>query len=613
MKKLIHTRKGRSPGDSNRLGSILVLATAVMIMILGFVVFSVDVGYIALSKGQLQNAVDAGALAAAMDLDAFGDQGAVMTVATKSAKDVSGLHRAGDHANVSLEGNLGDVDFGRRTFDSYTGKYTFGWGPDYAPYNAVRVTARRSEVLGQEGNVQEDNQLPLFFGPILGAKGATIQTSAIATFLPRDIVCVYDLSGSMNDLSELKSIYSLDQLDIEDNIYQIWEELGSPTYGNMDFTPDWVTVPGQPEQNDKGANIPHIDVTWKGTSVEITCTMDLSNVVLEFEDGTRERDEDLIHLEGTGTPNVPFAGTGANAGKLITRVWVKSGKNFDYKEPNEGTGYGEEFDFFDDNDILKGLGLDSVPYPYPSGSWNDYIAYARSHQSGMPWHSPVIETAGYRRKFGLLTLINFWNAHKPLATETPGLWQTSQQPLTALKNGINSLADYIVADGGEDRLGLSSYTNPQKNGATLEVTLDSTLDILKNTVLQRQAAHYNAYSNIGAGMKEARLELEANGRPGASLVMVLITDGHPNVSSSEQSPLQSAMGEAQKAASSGIRIHTISLGPGADQNFVQQVASTTGGFHYHAAGITPAEFETQLQEIFHKVARNRPLKLIQTP
>src|SRR5688572_7008149 len=71
-----------------------------------------------------------------------------------------------------------------------------------------------------------------------------------------------------------------------------------------------------------------------GTSVTVTSTKDLSNVVLRFCDGTEQRFEGLSGGSGT------FAGTGGNAGKVIDVVFVKSGSN----DSGAGPGYGEAVD-----------------------------------------------------------------------------------------------------------------------------------------------------------------------------------------------------------------------------------------------------------------------------
>jgi hypothetical protein len=95
------------------------------------------------------------------------------------------------------------------------------------------------------------------------------------------------------------------------------------------------------DENDAGAlACPHGGKVG-GVLVEFECQIirvhtckDLSNVVLEFADGTRQRFEDL-----QGHSNV-FSGTGANAAKQVVRVWVKAGAN----HSGDGPGYGERIE-----------------------------------------------------------------------------------------------------------------------------------------------------------------------------------------------------------------------------------------------------------------------------
>ncbi len=67
------------------------------------------------------------------------------------------------------------------------------------------------------------------------------------------------------------------------------------------------------------------------SSVYVTSTKDLSNVVLLFEDGTHQKFDGLSKYSGT------FKGTGEHAGKTIVGVWIKSGCN----HSSDGPGYGE--------------------------------------------------------------------------------------------------------------------------------------------------------------------------------------------------------------------------------------------------------------------------------
>jgi len=92
-------------------------------------------------------------------------------------------------------------------------------------------------------------------------------------------------------------------------------------------------VPGLPFSPTPYAN--RITVTRKSDiQIEVRAPgLAISNVVLEFADGSRQRYEDVDKHYAT------FAGSGSHAGKPITTVWVKSGPNFS----GDGPGYGQRF------------------------------------------------------------------------------------------------------------------------------------------------------------------------------------------------------------------------------------------------------------------------------
>lgn len=77
--------------------------------------------------------------------------------------------------------------------------------------------------------------------------------------------------------------------------------------------------------------IPAATSSTETTSVYVTSTKDLSNVVLRFEDDTHQKFDNLTDYTGT------FAGTGENAGKVVIGVWIKSGSYLS----GDGPGYGE--------------------------------------------------------------------------------------------------------------------------------------------------------------------------------------------------------------------------------------------------------------------------------
>jgi hypothetical protein len=77
-----------------------------------------------------------------------------------------------------------------------------------------------------------------------------------------------------------------------------------------------------------------VTVTFSCTTVDVTSTKDLSNVVLRFDDGSIQKFDELTGEAGT------FAGIGAAIDKAIVTVWIKSGDN----QSGDGPGFGERFD-----------------------------------------------------------------------------------------------------------------------------------------------------------------------------------------------------------------------------------------------------------------------------
>jgi hypothetical protein len=252
--------------------------------------------------------------------------------------------------------------------------------------------------------------------------------------------------------------------------------------------------------------------------------------------------------------------------------------------------------------IRDRLGLRGVNYPYPSGSWSDYFQYVR-------WDNDVKE-AGYQKKYGYLTLVNYWLEKKPMYEQTPDLWQTSEQPITALKNAVTLFLDYVEAGDSNDRVGLCVYTS-QSGTALLEHELTYDYDAIDNISRHRQAGHYDYYTNIGDGIRIAREHLVSSGRKGAFKMLVLMTDGKANRPSGSD-PAQYARGQGQLTADAGIPILTISLGADADSGLMDDIAEmTSAGIHFNIpGGQTVAEYEQDLMGVFAQIAQDRPLRMV---
>jgi hypothetical protein len=184
MKALTSRRKlaRRLANAARRRGNILVLAAAMMVMIFGFTSFTADVGFITLTKAQLQTAVETSTLAASLELAQGLGMGAEKTpaditvLANQAVVDVAALHRAGDKSTVFADPQR-DVRYGQVYWDASSGSWIKSWGT--SPYNMVEVTLHRDQAEGTP-----DGSLPLFFGPVIGHDDATLIDTATAALIP---------------------------------------------------------------------------------------------------------------------------------------------------------------------------------------------------------------------------------------------------------------------------------------------------------------------------------------------------------------------------------------------------------------------------------------------
>lgn len=572
-----------------RRGAIVVLSALMMVMLFAFLAFAIDVGFISLTRARLQNNADAAALAAAQQLSGTAEPATIRANARQAAYDVVLANVGGDAGNANFDAEQ-DVMFGKSTWNAGTNSYTYQWGDQYTPYTAVKVFARRdfrAAPTSADPNLVLDQRLPLFFAPVLGDAKAPVSTSAIATYVPRDIMLVLDFSHSMCYDSQFYRLGTISQDSIEESLQQIWQDLGSPVYGNMAFAPQPLVYHGVAASG----SIPHIDLTWNGTSVDVTSTSNITSVKLYFSNRRSQT------ISGSGLSGT-FKGSGSNNGKLITSAWVLSGGNANV---SSGTS-GEKFDF-SISGLVRALGLNSVPYPYPGGSWSEFVSYCTGN-------SDDIENAGYKYKFGMMLWVNYIQDIHGSYEDTPDLWKTREQPTAILKNGVNLFVNYLQGLNAGDQLGLSVYSLNNSTGAKLELGLSSNLAQVATTTQQRQAGHYDPYTNIGAGMKLARQELEANARPGSFRLMVVMTDGVVNRPNNASTGTALVLSEANAAAAAHIKITTIAMGMMADTALMQQVATIGEGIAYVVpGGADYASYSQQLLSTFQDIASSQPLKL----
>ncbi len=465
-------------GDSNdrqrfrpRRGAVAVIVALLLIVILCFGALAVDIGYLTRVQSQLRNAVDAATLAGAGAMSS-GNDAAIATVRDSFGK------------NLVAGRNLTEQEFVVELGD---------WDPEKQEFiptaidlpSAIRVSGTRDDI-------------SVFFARTIGMETQSLQANAVATYLPRDIMLVLDYSASMNYDTQFRHLPHLGRDVVEQGIRHMYEDLGSPQYGNMTFEPRFIET---------------------------------TDAVL----------------------------------------------------------------------LLEELGLTDVPYPYPVGSWQEYFMYVQ--------RAFFVRNVGYQKYYGYLTLLEYWQSVRPTHWETPDLWRTRHQPMTAMKNAVTLFLEYVARADVHDRVGLTVYNAPDGT-ALVEQGLTRDFDAVDAISRHRQAAHHDRHTNIGDGIRIGAEELARTARPGAFKLLVVMTDGHAN------RPLginarEYALQQAQIVAAQGIRFLTISFSALADELLMEEIAEIGEGLHFNVPGRgTIEEYEAQLIEAFVEAARYRPLRLV---
>ena len=160
-----------------RKGNVLVMAAFMMVLMIAFVAFAVDVGYLYTCKNELQRTADSAAIAAAWELmnedgpTGYANFSLMSANAHETAEQFAALNPVG--TDVPSLGD-GDVEVGYMVDPSDpNGVLLPAVGP-IAP-NAVRVRVQRTEL--------QNGEVPLFFARVLGYDSAAAEAEATAALL----------------------------------------------------------------------------------------------------------------------------------------------------------------------------------------------------------------------------------------------------------------------------------------------------------------------------------------------------------------------------------------------------------------------------------------------
>lgn len=601
--------------NPTRRGAISVMAAFMLIILFAFMAMAIDIGRVMHKRTSMQNACDAAALAASLEITEAASQAAASGEDPGAAAANEARQMAYDvaFANGVAIDPANDVEFGRRAYSG--GNWSITWGQQ--PFNVVRVNAHRN----QSDTSLPNGKLPLAFGWAVGIPSVPLSATATAYVESRDLVAVLDYSASMNDDSTFGAFSKLGKANVEANMQDIWNAIQPINVGSLGFSNAYLQIKGATPTN---STLPQIYVTFKDNEIYVTSTKDLSNVVLGFTDGSAQKFEGLSGKTGT------FKGAGSYSGKSLNKCWIKSGSN----SSSDGPGYGEKFT--DSNSAVKNqFGLSSISYPFPSGSWDSFIDYCRNDSS--------VKSAGYRRAYGGLNFVNYLLTQKPTYAQTPVLWKAPHYPFHAMKQGMTLFTQFLGDLQMNDELGIATYDET----ARVETSLDFdgyNIDISANPITanyealnaiqtHRQAGHYDQYTAMGAGIYEGRLLLEQHARYGSKPTLLIMTDGQANRSpggwslpsdwnwaaltdydgdgdadySTNDIHKGYAFFQAREAINKGYTLHTLTVGVGADRDLMKAIAFAGKGVWVDVpGGSSVQEMEQQMLQAFAQVAAKLP-------
>lgn len=615
---------------SSRRGATLVLFTLLLVALIGMVAFAVDVGYVNLTKTELQTAADASALAASAVLNQ--DAETIRTV----AQNYAGKHKSGGQT-VSL--GTSDVEFG--VWDSTAGTFT----PITAGGNAVRITARRIAA-------------PLFFARVFGRNNFDTTASAVGMANPRDIVFVVDLSGSMNDDSEpgwattelTNALTPEGYPNVANDLMQnVYTDFG---YGTFPGTLQWVGSPLSVTAN----NSAYANLTKDSGPLTLTGVDAAYKITSSNSESTRKTKaykwmvDNQIAVVMAGVKPTPSS---SNSASLA--YWTKY---LDYViEPKSVSGRGT-LPPSQDSDRIDGLNnpnsasfpdaSDSVPQGFRNQiGYRTYVQFmmdfGRNLQpdgstytplstlsSDCPWHTEATEGGTF----------SFPPREQPT--------HASRRALIAAIQVIKERNENIPDLDQRDWVSVITYdlTSP---APVIHQALTGDYDdaMLACTALQAVSdAAYSTATETGLITASQHLQPSSSGGSGrqhAQKVVVLLTDGMPNLYSSSSStistyrtdnPSVDSWGNSNWYSSSstynafnapimqsltmqgnGWSVFPVGLGLGTDYSFMDRMARTggtasDGGESPRGSG-NPAEYEQRLADIFEEIITNPKCRLVQ--
>ncbi|MFO0912903.1 MAG: pilus assembly protein TadG-related protein [Pirellulales bacterium] len=582
-----------------RRGTILILTALLLVILLGFAAFSIDTGYMLMARTQLQTAADSAALASAATM---GNDPAISTAA---AKRFAEMNKIGAR-NVQLTST--DVEYGN--WNAGTQAFTpTGQGLG----NAVRIVARADAAHG--------GPVPLFFGKVFGRKFVNLEASAVAVTNPRDICFVVDLSGSMNDDTDPSNASTINAS---------YPGVGTQLLQNVYNDFGWGTYPGTSEAIGKPLGVTSLSALTNTSSSP---------------------------LLNTRQPRTLTAGGKNYSYTVPTQYQIKS---TDSSTVRNQKAYSWVMDV-----QLRGVaGFPPLPGVMPnvkptpnstnSDNYNYWQSYLSANSSAIGYKSylQVIEQAGRDTKpFSSSTLyspLSTLSSDCPYHAESTDagtfMFPPREMPTHGARRSLISALNVIkerneVVSDPAQRDWVSIVTYELKTHTVVAHSLSGNYDSAMNACAVFQACSDNAACTATeTGLSTALSHLNSKGRATATKVVVLITDGKPNLYSSSSStissyisahpnsnfyggssnyPQDAAMMQASIIQGKNWMFFPVAIGLQSDTDFMNRVYTVgkgkTGQTYTspYAATSDPTQYETEMKAIFEDIISKNKYKIVQ--
>ncbi len=164
--------------------------------------------------------------------------------------------------------------------------------------------------------------------------------------------------------------------------------------------------------------------------------------------------------------------------------------------------------------------------------------------------------------------------------------------IDALKFSVMLFRQVLDSTQGTEGLGLAQYDRDSQTAASLDINYRAFDEAI-------QAMTLGSGTNIGAGIDEG-FQILRNHRPGATPVMIVMTDGQHN---QDRDPVNATIDARQ--ALPQLSVHSVTFSPSADGVRMMQVADEGGGSYHHAADFS------ELSAVFEELARSAGVRTIE--